>query len=1032
MGEINSLVDGVKSLMQRALQYYGRETGFGTMSAAPYDTARVALVAKEVDGRKQWLFPECFEYLLATQSSAGGWSWTKNAGDASIDSILNTAGPLLALKRHAANPLQLHHDPQILAERISRATETLRSHLANWDVSTTDHVGFEIIVPAMLEFLEQDDASDSSVFDFDGRAPLMKINQAKVSRFRPEYLYGSHCMTALHSFESFIGKIDFDRVSHHKTGGSMLGSPSSTAAYLMHSSTWDDESEAYLRTVVRLSAGQNTGAIPSAFPSTYFETSSLLSTVLRAGYTPAELESAELTQMTEILREAFEHEGGVLGFAPFFEPDVDDSAKTITCLTQLGQPSSSRKLIDVFEAPTHFRTYAGERDPSLTANCNSLIALLQSDPLGSSSQILKITRFLSDYWWKSDGKIKDKWNTSYLYPSVLLVEALVDVLTVVEQGKLPDVLDEETLRRLAITLFQACFRPLLDQKPGGSWNNSVEETAYGVLILGEARKLHMFDDLLEPLHTAIERAAAYMRANQDQPARYIWIEKVSYPSPVVAQSYVLAALRVASDTLSQRKAPSIGSGVWDRSHASGLRKHVELFSQAPLFAAHPRWELAGSMVESSLFTNMVRNHRTAVFDRADVGEDKYFDFIYEMSIIALLNFQVDEFMEATAGPGFVGQFDRLRKLICEMLAEDQPVPIVPYETPKCVEDTKSTNGTEGINSIDDTNGTHEADGTHGTNGTHSTNGTHDTKVKLANGTNGMNGTSSVNGTKCNLPVNAIDLTGRNPAYIRVFSHLSKFLNFILEHRWVKTASEWDQKLLRRELKTYVLGHTQQAEDNLGPRDPVTGRSQPVSTRTTTFFNWVRTTSADHISCPYSFAFICCFMGSTLTPQGGGSDCFPSAGEKYMGNALCRHLSTMCRMYNDLGSTERDRDEGNLNSIDFPEFASHKDVKSMQRALLTLADYERQAYMDTLTRLGKIGSDYCAEGDVKDNEGARLGARRMAIWSMFCEEVDLYGQVYVVRDISAHIGSGVRANLDSMRAAEIASSNPDMSQLQQYQ
>ena len=318
MHNVESLVGGVKSLMQRALQYYDRETGYGTMSCAPYDTAWVALVAKEVDGQRQWLFPECFEHLLATQASSGAWTWTQDAGDSNIDAILNTAGPLLALKRHAASPLQLHHDPELMADRIARATGALKSQLATWDISTTDHVGFEIIVPAILEYLEQEDEAGSLTFAFDAKAPLMKINQVKMARFRPEYLYGPHRMTALHSLEAFMGKIDFDKVSHHKTGGSMLGSPSSTSAYLMHSTTWDDESEAYLRNVIKLSAGQNTGAIPSAFPSTYFETSWLLSTVLRAGYTPAELESTELTQMTEILREAYEHEGGVLGFGRYF------------------------------------------------------------------------------------------------------------------------------------------------------------------------------------------------------------------------------------------------------------------------------------------------------------------------------------------------------------------------------------------------------------------------------------------------------------------------------------------------------------------------------------------------------------------------------------------------------------------------------------------------------------------------------------------------------------------------------------------
>ncbi|KAK2594823.1 hypothetical protein QQS21_007451 [Conoideocrella luteorostrata] len=1024
MAGVEYLISDVKSLMQRALQYYDSGYGFGTMSCAPYDTAWVALVTKTVDGQKQWLFPECFEHLLATQSSSGGW--TEGESTAKIDGILNTAGPLLALMRHATNPLQLNHDRQLLADRITKAKASLQSQLASWDVSVTDHVGFEIIVPAMLEYLEQEDSS--LVFDYDAKAPLMKINHAKMSRFRPEYLYRNQHMTVFHSLESLIGKINFDKVSHHKTNGSMLGSPSSTAAYLMNTSNWDSEAESYLRIVIRLGDGQNSGGVPSAFPSTYFETSWMLSTLLRAGYTPAELESAELTQMTEILCQAFEQEGGVLGFAPHFEPDVDDSAKTITSLALLGQHPNPQKLVDVFEVQTHFRTYAGERDPSLTANCNALIALLQSDPSAYSSQVLKITKFLSDYWWKSDGKIKDKWNTSYLYPSVLLVESLVDVLAAIEQKKFPGVFDKESMSRLAITLFQASFRPLLDQKPNGSWNNSVEETAYGILILSESRRLHFFEDLLQPLDSAIERGVAYIKSNHNQRPNYIWIEKVSYTTPVVAQSYVLAALRAAST----QHAPSIGSSVWDRSYAAGLHKHVELFAQAPLFSKLPLWELHGSMVESALFSSMIRSHRLAVFDRMDVEEDKYFDvipffwtssnnrartyvstnFIYEMSIIALLNFQVDEFMEATAGPTFEGRFHELRDLVREMLADDRPFPIAVNKAAAPNSQVHGTNATKSVNRTNGTNHNQGQDRHHQVKALDFTNtGTVYVQIfthlsKFINYFLRYNySTSIIHGVNSGIhdqgqvhhnQVKALDFTNRDSGYVQVFTYLSKFLNYVLQHQWVTSASVWDQKLLRRELRTYLLAHIQQAQDS----SRSTNQHEPVSTRTTTFFNWVRTTSADHISCPYSFAFISCFMGSTLTPQGGGKDCFPSAGEKYLGNAVCRHLSTMCRMYNDLGSTERDLSEGNLNSIDFPEFKSYQDMKGKQRALLTLADYERQAYMDALARLDKVRLEFVDEGMAA--EAARLSSRRMAIWSMFCEEVDLYGQVYVVRDISSRM------------------------------
>lgn len=39
---------------------------------------------------------------------------------------------------------------------------------------------------------------------------------------------------------------------------------------------------------------------------------------------------------------------------------------------------------------------------------------------------------------------------------------------------------------------------------------------------------------------------------------------------------------------------------------------------------------------------------------------------------------------------------------------------------------------------------------------------------------------------------------------------------------------------------------------------------------------------------------------------------------YLSRSLARHLATMCRQYNDYGSAVRDMDEGNLNSLDFPE------------------------------------------------------------------------------------------------------------------
>jgi hypothetical protein len=80
-------------------------------------------------------------------------------------------------------------------------------------------------------------------------------------------------------------------------------------------------------------------------------------------------------------------------------------------------------MIQHFEAESHFRTYASERDPSFSANCNALLALLhQQDPPRYEAQILKIAQFLCGYWWDTHGTPCDKWVGSlYFVPKIHLV-----------------------------------------------------------------------------------------------------------------------------------------------------------------------------------------------------------------------------------------------------------------------------------------------------------------------------------------------------------------------------------------------------------------------------------------------------------------------------------------------------------------------------------------------------------------------------------------------------------------------------------
>ena len=94
-------------------------------------------------------------------------------------------------------------------------------------------------------------------------------------------IYGGHT-TLLHSLEAFVGEIDFDMLKDRKTFGSMMGSPASTAAYLMNASRWDSEAEDYLRKVMDEGQGKGSGGVPSVFPMPVFEATWVLVLISRA------------------------------------------------------------------------------------------------------------------------------------------------------------------------------------------------------------------------------------------------------------------------------------------------------------------------------------------------------------------------------------------------------------------------------------------------------------------------------------------------------------------------------------------------------------------------------------------------------------------------------------------------------------------------------------------------------------------------------------------------------------------------------
>ncbi|KAL9040190.1 MAG: hypothetical protein Q9180_002063 [Flavoplaca navasiana] len=383
--------------------YNGAGSG-GSFSCSVYDTAWLAMVTKTVDGKEHWLFPTTFGYLLRNQESDG--SWPSYASD--VDGIMNTLAALLALHHHRDTHLQLgelmHLD---IDSRIRRGERALQDRLLRWDVGTALNVGFEVLVPGLLRLAE----AFGSRFDFPGKRLLFEAYEHKMSCFDPTTLYQDRPTSALHSLEAFIGRVDFDRLKHHTVGGSMMGSPSSTAAYLQHSTVWDAESEDYLHRVLLYAEGKGSGGVPSAYPTANFEMIWVTMALLQGGFTADDLDHTQLEILAACLESSMRLGNGLVAFAPGLVPDADDTSQAIKVLRLLGKPTPIQPMIAEFEAPDHFKTYAFERDPSFSANCNVLISLLSDEnQLGEHRMhIQKTIAFLRDTWWNSDQKILDKW-----------------------------------------------------------------------------------------------------------------------------------------------------------------------------------------------------------------------------------------------------------------------------------------------------------------------------------------------------------------------------------------------------------------------------------------------------------------------------------------------------------------------------------------------------------------------------------------------------------------------------------------------
>ena len=98
----------------------------------------------------------------------------------------------------------------------------------------------------------------------------------------------------------------------------------------------------------------------------------------------------------------------LISIAANFTPDADDTAKALLSLLLIRRKVSPASLVETFDNGACFKTYALERNPSFSANCNVLKALLHLEEVYNyTSQISRIVTFLCNSW--AEDSLRDKW-----------------------------------------------------------------------------------------------------------------------------------------------------------------------------------------------------------------------------------------------------------------------------------------------------------------------------------------------------------------------------------------------------------------------------------------------------------------------------------------------------------------------------------------------------------------------------------------------------------------------------------------------
>lgn len=188
---------------------------------------------------------------------------------------------------------------------------------------------------------------------------------------------------------------------------------------------------------------------------------------------------------------------------------------------------------------------------------------------------------------------------------MLMAEAFSNLLVVWDRGEIPAFPSTFIANSVLIYLYQVVVRILNSQNADGSWGSerSSEVTAYALLALCKASIIPHTAAIRPLIQQVMVAGRAFMLENAHrEELTHTWVEKVTYGSVILRETYVLAALKMTDP---ENVPITLSSRVADLSPVTSLATIQDLSHlcfKSPIFATSDAWKLQAAYIESQLFS----------------------------------------------------------------------------------------------------------------------------------------------------------------------------------------------------------------------------------------------------------------------------------------------------------------------------------------------------------------------------------------------------------------------------------------------